>query len=197
MTTKYKPNLSDIGQGQGVGMVPGKGEVIVHDTADLHQVRTEHNTELSIRKRELISKVQLLEKKLTKNELKEAMLDRIINETYIEMDNLKENEFTRRGQKQSILIKQMEALSILQDTLLKYEDMIFKYQRVLIDIENNKLNSFIKIENLKKEEQTADENIAAIMEAVQDQLRLGQSSSAGVNPLLDEIQQELRDENYN
>ncbi len=190
MTTKHTPNLSDI-------QIPGQKEAIVSDTGDLQRIRTEHNIELQRRKRELIDKVHSLEKKLTKNELKEAMLDRIISETYTEMDNLKENEFTRRGQKQSILIKQLEALSILQDTLLKYEDMIYKYQRVLIDIDNNKLNSFIKIEGLKKEEQDSNGNIAEVLLAIQEQLKTGSmGSTSGVNPLLEEIQQELRDGNY-
>ncbi len=187
---KNSPRLSDL-------QIPGTTDTVVLDTDDLQRVRTEHNVELSIRKRELLTKVQSLEKKLKKHELKEGMLDRIINETYTEMDNLGANEFTRRGQKQSILIKQMEALGILQATLLSYEDMIFKYQKILIDVENNKLNSFLKIENLKKEEKINDDSIADLLVVIQEQLKGGSTSSAiGVNPLLDEIQQELKDANY-
>ncbi len=185
------PNLSDL-------QIPGNKDALITDTNDLQRVRQEHNIELSIRKKELHTKVSSLEKKLNKHELKEGMLDRIINETYTEMDNLSENEFTRRGQKQSILIKQMEALSILQATLLSYEDMIYKYQRILIDIENNKLNSFLKIENLKKEEKINDDSIAEVLVAIQEQLKNGSTGnlSAGVNPLIAEIQQELEDANY-
>ncbi len=184
------PQLSDL-------EIPGAKDVIILDTDDIQKVRTNHNIELSIRKRELLTKVQSLEKKLSKHELKEGMLDRIINETYTEMDNLNPSEFTRRGQKQSILIKQMEALGILQQTLLSYEDMIFKYQKILIDIENNKLNSFLKIENLKKEEKLNDDSISDILIAIQEQLRDSSSSSSiGVNPLIDEIQKELADANY-
>ncbi len=187
---KNAPRLSDL-------EIPGTKDTVVLDTDDLQRVRTEHNVELSIRKRELLTKVQGLEKKLSKHELKEGMLDRIIAETYTEMDNLSKNEFTRRGQKQSILIKQMEALSILQQTLLNYEDMIFKYQKILIDIENNKLNSFLKIENLKKEEKINDDSIADVLLAIQEQLKIGSSNSLiAANPLIDEIQKELADANY-
>ncbi len=187
---KNSPKLSDL-------IIPGHNDTIVTNQDDLQKVRTDHNVELSIRKREVITKIENLERKLAKHELKEGMLDRIINETYTEMDNLKENEFTRRGQKQSILIKQMEALSILQATLLSYEDMIFKYQKIMIDIENNKLNSFLKIENLKKEEKVSDDNIAELMMAIQEQLKIGSTGSTiGINPLIDEIQQELKDSNY-
>ncbi len=187
--SKYVPKLSDL-------EIPGQKDTVVLDTDDLQRVRTEHNIELSIQRKELNVKVDSLEKKLRKHELKEAMLDRIINGTYVELDNLKENEFTRRGQKQSILIKQMEALGLLQDTLLKYEDAIFKYRKMLIDIENNKLNSFLKIENLKKEEKINDDSISEVLMAIQEQLQTGTSVSAGVNPLLEEIEKELQESNY-
>ena len=197
MTTKHTPTISDI-------QIPGQRDAVVNGSSgsidmieDLQKVRKEHNVELTIRKRELLAKVADLEKKLSKNERREGMLDRIITETYVELDNLKENEFTRRGQKQSILIKQLEALSILQSTLLSYEDMIFKYQKILLDLENNKLNSFLKIENLKKEEKDNDDNIAEIMQAIQEQLTMGSTgATAGVSPLIDEIKQELADNNY-
>ncbi len=186
-----QPKLSDL-------QIPGHNDVIVTDTEDLQRIRTDHNIELSRRKKEVGVKLQTLEKKVSKHELKEGMLDRIINETYTEMDNLEGSEFTRRGQKQVILIKQMEALSILQDTLLKYEDMIFRYQKMLIDLENNKLNSFLKIENLKKEEKINDDNIAEVLTAIQEQLKNGSNPglSSGVNPLLEEIQKELSEDNY-
>ncbi len=190
MTTKHIPKLSDL-------QIPGKKDTVILDTDDIQRVRTEHNIELSIQKKELINKINDLEKKLKRNELKEGMLDRIINETYTEMDNLQSNEFTRRGQKQSILIKQMEALSILQGTLLSYEDMVFKYRKILIDIENNKLNSFLKIENLKKEEKLNDDSISEVLMAIQEQLQSGSTeSTAGVNPLLAEIQKELEESDY-
>jgi hypothetical protein len=164
---------------------------------EIHMERHEHRQELDNRKKEIISKINNLESKLKKHELKEGMLDKIIAMTYVEMDNLKENEFTRRGQKQAVLIKQMEALSILHDTLIKYEDMIQKYHKILIDIENNKLNSFLKVEGLKKEESKADESISDILLTLQEQLSSGMGSgTSSLNPLIDEIQNELKADNY-
>jgi hypothetical protein len=183
------PKLSDL-------QMPGHSNTTsdIVPSKDMHHVRDEHNIEMSRRKREITDKINALNKKLQKHELKEGMLDKIISMTYVELENIKENEFTRRGQKQSILIKQMEALSILHDTLIKYEDMIQKYHKILIDIENNKLNSFLKIENLKKEEKATDENIADLLMMVQDQM--GAGTSTGINPLLDEIKSELEENNY-
>jgi len=189
MTTKHKPKLTDLTlpgeQDMNKEVLPGK---------DMHHVRDEHTVEMSRRKREIMEKIEDLNKKLKKHELKEGMLDKIISMTYTELENLKENEFTRRGQKQSILIKQLEALSILHDTLIKYEDMIQKYHKILLEIENNKLNSFLKIENLKKEEKATDDNITDLLMMIQDQMGVG--TSAGISPLLDEIKSELEEGDY-
>jgi hypothetical protein len=165
------------------------------DADELIRARSDYNTSMSIKKKEIQEKINALEKKLQKHSLKEGMLDKIINMTYTELENLKENEFTRRGQKQSILIKQLEALSILHDTILKYEDTIQKYQKILIDLENNKLNSYIKVENLRKEEKVSDDSITEVLAMIQEQIVAG-SSGVASNPLLDEIQQELENDNY-
>jgi len=187
MNMKKTPKLIDLN-------LPETSPADLLPMKDIQHVRDEHVVEITKRKREIISKIEDLNKKLKKHELKEGMLDQIIATTYIELENLSENEFTRRGQKQSILIKQLEALSILHDTIIKYEDMIQKYHKILLDIENNKLNSFLKIENLKKEEKATEEGIAELLSSLQDQLNTG--SSTNINPLIEEIQNELKENNY-
>ena len=165
------------------------------DNLELARVKSNYNQEMNERKRELKNKIDNLEKKLKKHELKEGMLDMIIGKTYTELQNLKENEFSRRGQKQTVLIKQLEALSILHDTILKYEDMIQKYHKILMDIENNKLNSFLKVENLKKEEDKTDDNLSAVLSDLQQLLKGGGTTLSG-SSYMDEIRQELEENDY-
>jgi len=157
---------------------------------EIARVKTNYNQELSKRKVEILSKIENLEKKIKKHELKEGMLDMIISGTYVELENLKENEFSRRGQKQTVLIKQLEALSVLHDTILKYEDMIQKYHKILMDLENNKFNSYIKIESIKKEEDKADDNLQAVLENIQ-----GMMNNQNIS-FIDDIKQELTDNDY-
>jgi len=161
---------------------------------EMARVKTNYNQEMNERKNALKLKITHLEKKLKKHELKEGMLDMIIAQTYTELENLKDNEFSKRGQKQTVLIKQLEALSIMHDTILKYEDMIQKYHKILMDIENNKLNSYIKIEGLKKEEDKADDNISSVLNELQQLLKGGATSTS--NSMLEEIQKELEDGDY-
>jgi len=164
--------------------------VIIEDAS---HVRAVHTNAMEARRREIESKISNLESKLAKHQLKEGMLDTIIATTYAELESLNPKEFTKRGQKQSILIKQLEALSILHDTILKYEDMIQKYHKILIDLENNKLNSFLKTESLKKEEKIADESLAEILSELQKQINIPNSTQ---NSLIDEIKNELEENNY-
>ncbi len=193
-TIKNIPNLSELTL-PGMTIESKNPDLITgNDDLEINRVKVDYNVQMNDRKREILKRVQELERKLTKHELKEAMIDRIINNTYTELDNLGANEFTRKGQKQTILIKQMEALSILHDTLIKYEDMIQKYQKILLDIENNKLNSFLKVANLKKEEEKADEGIHGVLMDLQEMIKGGGTVSG--NPLLDDIQQELDDADY-
>jgi hypothetical protein len=188
------PNLSDLKTSTST---TNASDIITSSDTDLEfaSVKSKYNFEMDTRKNDLKNKIEHLEKKLNKHELKEGMLDMIIGQTYTELENLKENEFAKRGQKQSILIKQLEALSVLHDTILKYEDMIQKYHKILMDIENNKLNSYLKIENLKKEEKRTDEGLGDILQELQQMLK-GETGGITSNSLLDEIQQELNDENY-
>jgi uncharacterized protein YqgV (UPF0045/DUF77 family) len=160
-------------------------------------VRVIHTVEIDKRKRDIHDKIKSLEAKLQKHTLKEGMLDNIIAGTYRELEEVKPNEFTRRGQKQTILIKQLEALGLLHDTLMKYEDMIQKYHKILIDIENNKVNTFVRLESLKQEEKLTEESLSNLMGMVQEQLKNGApGENSAANPLLAEIQAELDDGNY-
>ena len=187
--------LSDIGAGLKIEI---EEEIIEPGTPgidlEMSRVKNEYSREMNFKKREIKEKIDSLEKKLKKHEIKEGMLDRIIAQTYTELENLGDKEFTKRGQKQTVLIKQLEALSILQDTVMKYEDMIQKYHKIMMDIENNKLNSVIKINNLKKEEEKTDEGLTDVLQELQQMLKGGTPISG--NSLMDEIQQELSDGNY-
>jgi hypothetical protein len=186
------PRLSDL---PDLSMIQTLQPTQPNQSDDLILITHNYKQNLQIIVHDLKAKIVSLNHKLTKHELKEAILDKIITSTYVELENLKENEFTRKGQKQSILVKQLEALSILHDTILKYEDTIQKYHKILIDVENSKFNSLFRVEALKKEEKNADENIAEILMTLQKNLSDAKSGD-GLNSLLCEVQQELKDNNY-
>jgi hypothetical protein len=189
---KNIPKLSELG---GASLSNNDQNIIEQPDLEIFKVKTEYRREMQSRQKEISSKIAALESKIKKHELKEGMLDNIIAGTYTELENLKENEFSKRGQKQTVLIKQLEALSILHDTIMKYEDMIQKYHKILLDIENNKFNSFLKIESLKKEEDKANDNLSEVLQELQQMLR---SDSNGIteNIFMEEIKKELEDNNY-
>lgn len=155
------------------------------------------------RTREIELKITTLTAKIDTLTLNEGRIKRMINENSTEIENLSGAEFTRRGQKQSILLKQLEALSLINDTMLKYEDTIYKYQKILVDLQNNKFNNLLRIETLKREESTQDDSVMGVLMDLQKKMNPGHSSGAGVgdeyslpNTLLIDIENELRDGNY-
>jgi hypothetical protein len=179
--------LSDIGK-----KAP---EVFESEDLELFRVKNDYRQEMDSNRDKIKAKIKNLEEKINKHEFKEGMLDKIINTTYTELENLKENEFAKRGQKQTVLVKQLEALSILQDTIMKFEDMIQKYRKILLDIENNKLNSYVKVTSLKKEENVADESIGAVLSELQTLIKESSTPGASMS-IIEEIQNELDENNY-
>lgn len=165
---------------------------------EAQETQRDYNANLNHRVQEINNKITTLESKLAKFNIKESMIDGLINQTHTELENLKENEFTKRGQKQSVLLKQMEASSVLHDTIMKYEDMIQKYHKILIDLQNNKLNAFLKINGLKKEEDEAEESLAAVLMNLQKSLTESPQSGNQIPniALLSEIEAELQEDNY-
>lgn len=176
-------------------VVPGEAQV----TSELSQedaTKNEYNSSMIQTAKAVEDKIERLDKKLLKFDSKEIMLDAIIAGTHVELGNLSENEFTKRGQKQAILIKQLEALSVLHDTIMKYEDMIQRYHKVLMDIQNNKLNAYVKLENLKKEEEKSDDSLSEVLMNLQELLGNNAESALPDISLIAEIEEELKDNNY-
>jgi len=156
---------------------------------DIDSALIEHNISLNQKKIDINTRIKNLDTKIIKLGLKEGMLDIIIDTTYRELESFGPTEFTRRGQKQTVLLKQLESLNIVNDTLLKYEDTIQKYYKILIDLDNNKFNSIMKLESVKKEEKKADENIADLLTDVQQLIH--SPSSGGTKSLMTELEEEL------
>jgi hypothetical protein len=185
------PRLSDL-EDERLKSIQDKQEATTDDEKD-NLVAHTYDRNMDAKREDIIKKIDELERKLAKHTLKEGMLDKIINQTYTELDELSANEFTRRGQKQSALIKQLESLGVLQDTLMKYEDMIQKYHKIIMDIDNNKLNGYVKIRNLKTEEKEITDDLGAVLQNIQ---QLMQVETGQPNILLSEISKELSDGDY-
>ena len=196
---KEAPKFADIGTKEEVIKKSSKTYEINNELPDPSKRLSKYDHDIEKRIDEITAKIDNLEKKIQKLTLKEAMIDSIINRTNTELQNLNENEFTRRGQKQSVLIKQLEAHSILQDTLIKWETMLQNYHKILIDIENNKLSNFYKIMQLSKEEKETDKELSEVLEELNKQLLNKPSEdsvSEGFSSLISDVEKELKENNF-
>lgn len=95
--------------------------------------------------------------KLTSLKGKEDILNKIITSTNMLLERTDPSNFKLVGVYQNQIMVQLESFGLLQEAIMKYEDLAQRYIKMQIDIENNKLNSFAKIKALYKTNDTADE----------------------------------------
>ena len=103
---------------------------------------------------------------------------------------------------QTNLMKQLESFGLLKDIIIKYEDMIQKYRKILIDLKEKKIGNRLKIASLMKEEEEKESDLTAILADVQNLISsektdfTDNSLKNNNNQLLEEIQNELQQEGY-
>lgn len=142
-------------------------------------------------------KISQAEIKITALKSKENIIDKMINRTndqvekYHKADNLK-----LAGINQSYILTQFETLAQVQEMLIKYEDMIQKYLKMNIDIENHKLNAFIKLNSSKKEAQANEEGYEKLMGKIHEMMADTPQQQQSNSALLDTVKNQLKIEGY-
>ena len=141
---------------------------------------------------EISEKLQSSKFKLTALKDKEEILIKMINITNSQMETTPKENFKLIGIYQSQLMKQFESLNLWQESLMKYEDLIQRYLKMKIDIENHKLNSFAKIKNLYKVADAAEEGFDTLLKNIHNIT----SNNSGVVDLQQEALQQLKIAGY-
>lgn len=122
---------------------------------------------LNVQLNYISSKINECEKKLTSLKGKEEIINNMILKTNNQIERYSdENNWKLVGINNSQILIQFETLSMVQEMLCKYEDMIQRYIKMSIDIENHKINAYVKIVGTRKEEKTTEEGFESIMSAM-------------------------------
>jgi len=147
-------------------------------------------------------KITSCEIKLTSLKSKEAIIDKMISSSSNQLDKANEEQnYKIAGVISRNLTGQFETLSAIQEMLIKYEDMIQKYVKMNIDIENHKINAFTKLESSKKTDLKEGNDygklMAAVHKMIDNQDGSIHSDQTGTNvPMMDEVRQQLKLEGY-
>jgi len=143
-------------------------------------------------------KIKDYELKLTALKNKELIIDDMINRSneqvqyYIQAKNMKV-----AGIHQGYILTQFETLGQVQEMLIKYEEMINKSVKMLIDLENHKINSFVKIAASKKQEKSTDDDYGKLMNAMQKLVTKDNKEHNNLeNPMLETVREQLKLEGY-
>jgi len=140
------------------------------------------------------NKIKVHENKINNLKLKETIMSNIIKRLSDNIDKaLYENNFKLVEINQHKLPKFFESLSIIQDMTIKYEDMIQKYIKMILDIENNKVSVYAKIKTADKSIEKNDNDYKDLMEAIH---RIENDAPEESNPMMEHVRKELKLEGY-
>lgn len=149
------------------------------------------------------TKIEGAEIKITSLKTKEKIIDDMIRRSNILVEKYNnESNLKLAGINSSHILVQFETLSQVQEMLIKYEDMIQRYVKMIVDIENHKINAFTKINAVKKEEDKNETGYNKLMVAMHDMLQNKESDSISSpggpsHPaLLDNVKEQLKLEGY-
>jgi len=139
------------------------------------------------------SKINEADRKITSLKSKEEIINQLISRTNFLIEKYhEEKNYKLENINNDRLLTQFETLNVVHDILNKYEDQVFKYVKMLTDIENHKLNAFVKIKNLKKEEVKNDDDYGQVLQEMHNLLSQPQTAEG----LAVQVQESLKLEGY-
>lgn len=141
---------------------------------------------------EIKTKITNADIKLTSLKNKEDILNKMITTTNMQMENTPKENFKLIGIYQKTIIEQLESLNLLQESIIKFEDLIQRYLKMKMDIENNKLNAYSKIKSLNKADQETESDYNGLMKNLHSLL----SNPQGVLDMKEEAKEQLRISGY-
>jgi len=156
----------------------------------------EYELNIDSQRESINKKIQNLENKLISLNNKESIINTLIIKINNELENIDPKHFKAVSQMRTTLNKQFETLGLITDMIAKYEDMIQKYRKMLIDIENQKINNIIKFQNMIKGAESAENDAAKILLQINERLNSmneNGSKEDQANPFYAEVIQELED----
>ncbi|RLA81935.1 MAG: hypothetical protein DRG78_08395 [Epsilonproteobacteria bacterium] len=157
-----------------------------------------YGTNLNKQLNYVLDKIEEAERKITSLKTKEKIIDDMITRTNtLVEDFIAAKNYKLSGINQGHILTQFETLAQVQEMLIKYEDMIQKYIKMSIDIENHKMNAYTKLTSAKKEDKMNDEGYEKLMSAMHGLVSDSKQDSKQDSPqMLDAVRDQLKLEGY-
>jgi len=140
------------------------------------------------------NKINTCEIKITSLKSKEEIISNIINRISNAINKAtQENNYKMADINQSKILIYFESMSLIQEMLIKYEDMIQKYIKMIIDIENHKINAYVKIKAANK---SGDKQDGEYDELIARFHEMTTNSKEQNTAMVDHVKKELQLEGY-
>ena len=154
------------------------------------------NDEIDVQKQAINEKIKNIEKKLLSLNNKESIINNQILSLNNELENTDPKHFKMVGQLRTSINRQLETLSLIIDMIVKFEDMIQRYRKMLIDIENTKFNNAFKIKKDLLKEEEAESDLSKVLEKINSVIDTNSITEESESKLIQGIKSELKEEGY-
>jgi len=132
----------------------------------------EYAQNLNETKKFIKDKSKSINNKLSILNTQAEFVEKVINKKQIYLESIPENNYTAIGKINNSIVFQMDINSKIHDNILKYENLLQGYIKYLMDIENNKLTAYTKIEALKNDETLNNKEYISLMKDVHDMVNV-------------------------
>lgn len=153
-----------------------------------------YSDNLNVQTNYIAAKIKEVEIKLTALKTKERIINTMLDNTNGQIIRYTEEaNWKLVGINNSVILTQFETLGLVQEMLCKFEDMIQRYIKMTIDIENHKINAYVKIAGTRKDEKSNEEGFEKLMGAMH---KLVSSTPKENQAMADHVKSQLKLEGY-
>ncbi len=158
---------------------------------------------------ELGEKILDIEKKLDRLYKKFDIIEGFIAKLQDNLEHTAPENFKARGQIQNSIARHISLQNELTDAIVKFEKLIQDYQKMRLDVQNDKVANYVKWKSSNKEEKDQSELQKIIEKFESDFLQLRQTTSSesfenlletqkdlAKIPPIEKIKDEIFDDNY-
>ncbi len=161
-------------------------------TFDIHS----YSDNINNQKEYIQNKISSCEMKLKGLQTKENIISNMITRQSLSLEkHVEKNNYKLISVSQQQILHFFETLALAQEMLIKYEDMIQKYLKMIVDIENHKINAYVKIKTADKSNKSLEGDNDQLLDYMQKMMLQSETSEANTG-MTEHIKHELKLEGY-
>jgi len=164
-------------QEEKTGIITSVNKVAEVDASHIFGSKS-YSDNLNAQKENIKTKILNMNNKISTLNTQSSFVEKNIKNKQVFLENMDQGNFTAIRKIENAIVFQMDINSKIHDNIIKYEGLIQSYTKYLLDIENNRLNGYIKIGQLNKESETTNKEFMKMSKEIHKLISGGSGGNA-------------------